>query len=93
MAITNRTSNDRHGGVTLEFILALPVFLIAMFAVFQFALFFAGSQQVALASRVGAEAASQTELPNSANSGMLPVSPGNQVPDQSGILGNLRSVR
>ncbi len=63
----------RRGGITLEFILALPVFLIAIFAVFQFALFSAGSQQIATASRVGALAASQMQLPNRAEYGVEPI--------------------
>ena len=71
----------RRGGITLEFILALPIFLIAMFAIFQFALFFVGSQQIALASRVGAEAASQIRLPNRTEYGVPPISPSNRVPE------------
>ena len=46
--------------IVLELILALPILIIAFLAVVQFGTFFVRMQQVALASRVGAEAASQT---------------------------------
>ena len=55
-----RTGNRRLGAVTLELILMLPVWLIALFAVIEFGLLIANRQQVALASRVGAEEASTT---------------------------------
>jgi len=54
--------DSRGGAVTLEFIIALPVLLIILLAVVQFGMFFSGLQQVSLASRVGAEAAAQTDL-------------------------------
>jgi Flp pilus assembly protein TadG len=56
--------STRRAAVTLEFIVALPVLLIVLLAVVEFGMFFSGIQQVNLASRVGAEAASQsTSLP------------------------------
>jgi len=48
------------GAVTLELILALPIWLIALLAIIEFGQILSGLQQVALASRVGAEEASQT---------------------------------
>lgn len=58
--------HERDGSVTLEFLLVLPVLLIVLLAAVEFGMFFANMQQVALACRVGAEAASQTGgLPSS----------------------------
>ncbi len=45
----------------LELVLALPIMLIALLAVIEFGIYFVNVQQVTLASRVGAEEASQTE--------------------------------
>ena len=50
----------RRGSVTLEFIVALPVLLIVLVAVVEFGMLFTNLQQVGLACRVGAEAASQS---------------------------------
>jgi hypothetical protein len=58
--------------VTLEFILALPVFLILLFGVVQFGMFFAGAQQVALACRLGARQASQIDLTGTVDGDMVP---------------------
>jgi hypothetical protein len=94
MVLSKRKLQRRRGGITLEFILALPVLLIAMFAVFQFALFSVGSQQVALASRVGAEAASQIPLPNRRQYGIPPMLPCDKVPAYvvDAVLQQLRSA-
>lgn len=62
----------RGGAVTLEFILALPVLLIMLLAVVQFGMFFSGLQQVSLASRVGAEAAAETDLSASETGDPIP---------------------
>ena len=62
----------RTGVVTLELILALPAWLILLAAVVEFGLILVNQQQVALASRVGAEEASQTLG--------LPVTEGGPVP-------------
>lgn len=70
----------RTGSVTLELILSLPVLFIGLFAVIEFATYFSGAQQVSLASRVGAEEASQVPLPNEVGNGM-PNNPGNPVPE------------
>jgi hypothetical protein len=51
--------STRRGSVTLEFILALPILLIVLLAAVEFGMFFSNMQQVDLACRVGAEAASQ----------------------------------
>lgn len=53
---------NRGGSVTLEFLLVLPILLTVLLAVVEFGMFFSNMQQVALACRVGAEAASQTDL-------------------------------
>ena len=50
----------RYGAVTLELLIMLPVWLIVMLAIIQFGLLVGNRQQVALASRVGAEEASRT---------------------------------
>lgn len=50
----------RRGGIIVELVLTLPIFLILLVAVVQFGLYHVNMQQVALASRVGAEEASQT---------------------------------
>jgi Flp pilus assembly protein TadG len=63
----------RRAGVVLELIVSLPVLLIAFLAILQFGLFFAGLQQLALASREGAQAAAQyAGLPTS--NGPVPAS-------------------
>lgn len=53
----------RTGSVTLELILAAPVFAIFLIAVIQFGVFFANMQSVALACRVGASQASEDLTP------------------------------
>ncbi|MCS7303480.1 MAG: pilus assembly protein [Thermoguttaceae bacterium] len=56
----------RRAALTVELILVLPVFLILLVAVVQFGLYHVRMQHVALASRIGAEQASQTSgLPSS----------------------------
>ena len=64
----------RRGAIILEFVLAVPILLIALVSIVQFGVFFANMQQVTLAARVGAEEASQT-LP-------LPASSGEPIPQQ-----------
>ena len=59
--------------VTLELILALPIWLIALLAVIEFGFLIAHRQQLALASRVGAEEASITP-------GLAATLPGGPVP-------------
>lgn len=54
----------RAGAITLELIIMLPVWLIMLGAIVQFGLLIGNRQQVALASRVGAEEASRTSLPS-----------------------------
>lgn len=54
------TPRRRGGGVTLELILNLPIWIIVLLAVIQFGQLLSNLQQVALASRVGAEEAAQT---------------------------------
>lgn len=55
-----RSHRRSRGAVTLELILALPILIIAVFAIVQFGLLFVTMQQLALGCRVGAEEASQT---------------------------------
>ncbi len=55
-----RRSNNRRGGLTVELIITLPIFLILLVAVVQFGLYHVRMQHVALASRIGAEQAAQT---------------------------------
>ncbi|HPM81583.1 MAG TPA: TadE/TadG family type IV pilus assembly protein [Candidatus Anammoximicrobium sp.] len=62
----------RSGSVTLEFLLVLPILLIVLLSVIEFGMFFTNMQQVALASRLGAEAASQTNLSTATNPNDIP---------------------
>jgi hypothetical protein len=50
----------------------LPILLIVLFAAIEFGMFFASMQQVALACRVGAEEASQTNLSGTADGDLVP---------------------
>jgi hypothetical protein len=70
--VARRSVSDRgrRGAVTLELILVLPVWLIALLAMVEFGQILANQQQLALASRVGAEEASQT--PDLALAGSVP---------------------
>ena len=52
----------RRGAVTLELILAFPALLILLLAIVEFGQIISNMQQVALASRVGADVASQIAL-------------------------------
>jgi len=63
---------NRGGSVTLEFLLVFPVLLIVLLAAIEFGMFFANMQQVALACRVGAEEASQTDLGGSYTNDPIP---------------------
>ncbi|MGQ9562119.1 MAG: TadE/TadG family type IV pilus assembly protein [Thermogutta sp.] len=47
----------RRGGLTLELVLVLPIFLIALLAVIQFGQYFANLQELSFAARVGGEEA------------------------------------
>lgn len=69
---SNLSRVNRGGSVTLEFLLVLPILLIVLLAVAEFGMFFANMQQVALACRVGAEAASQTDLSTATNPNDIP---------------------
>ncbi|MCH8922472.1 MAG: pilus assembly protein [Planctomycetes bacterium] len=76
---SQRKHRRRTAAIALELILALPVLFIGLFAVVEYAAYFSGAQQAALASRVGAEEASQIALPNEVSLGM-PNNPGDPVP-------------
>jgi Flp pilus assembly protein TadG len=66
--------------VAIELLLSLPVWLIGLLAVIEFGNLFSNLQQVALASRVGAEAAARTAaLPSS---GSIPSSILSIIDDQ-----------
>jgi len=67
----NRRSN-RRGAVLVELILAFPVLLVVLLAVIEFGLIQSNLQQIALASRVGAEEASQTATVALSGSGAVP---------------------
>jgi hypothetical protein len=57
---------ERRGGLTIEMVLVVVVLAIVTVAVIQFGVFYANSDQVALAARVGGLEASQTaNLPSS----------------------------
>lgn len=62
MARSNRIYRlgRRRGAVTLELILVLPIWLMGLLAIIEFGALQGNQQQVALASRVGAEEAAQT---------------------------------
>lgn len=60
-----RRAKRRSAAVLLELIVALPILVIIVVALVQFGLFFQNMQQVAVASRVGAQEAAETaNLPN-----------------------------
>lgn len=59
MESTQSPSRRRSGAATLEMILVLPVLLLVTIGLIEFGVMFANLQQVALASRVGAERASE----------------------------------
>ncbi|MDY0168272.1 MAG: pilus assembly protein [Thermoguttaceae bacterium] len=70
---TNSQTTHRSGSVTLELIIMLPVWLIAVGAIIQFGLLIGNRQQVALAARVGAEEASRTPgLDLTSGGGLIP---------------------
>jgi Flp pilus assembly protein TadG len=75
----------RDGSVTLEFLLVLPVLLIVLLAAVEFGMFFSNMQQVAVASRTGAELASQTvSLPDT---GLVPIDITNAISQQLSTSG------
>ena len=53
--------NRRRGSIALELVLVLPVLVTLIGVIVAFGLFHANMQQIALAARAGAEAASQTD--------------------------------
>jgi TadE-like protein len=55
-----RRPSRRRATVVLEFMVVLPILVIVLVGTVQFGVFYANMQQVALATRVGAEEASQT---------------------------------
>lgn len=57
--ITRKTPRRRGGVATLEMILVLPVFLIALMAIAQFGLLLSNEQFVEMASRAGTQVASR----------------------------------
>jgi hypothetical protein len=67
---STRAGGRRRGAVTLELILTLPIWIIALLAIIEWGQIIAQQQQVALASRVGAEEASQT--PGMGGAGSVP---------------------
>lgn len=60
--VKGRLRMRRSGVFLAELLLTMPVFMIFLLAVIQFGIFFGNSQVLALASRVGAEAASEITL-------------------------------
>lgn len=67
-----RKSQRRLAVVTLEVILVLPVFLIALMAVVEFGLLMSNEQYVDEASRAGAQVASQLNTISQINNGPVP---------------------
>ena len=90
---SQRKHRRRAAAIALELILALPVLFIGLFAVVEFATYFSGAQQLALASRVGVEEASQVVLPNEMTLGS-PYIAGDPVPASvlSAVLDQLGSA-
>ena len=60
MPVARRTRTRRPGAVHLELIVSLLVFMIGLLAIVEFGLVTTNLQQVALASRQGAEVAANT---------------------------------
>ena len=67
MTLRRQNSNHRRAAVTVEFIIGLPIFLIFLSAIVEFGLVQANSQQVAIASRIGARLAAETAGLNPGN--------------------------
>jgi Flp pilus assembly protein TadG len=65
-----RNTNRRRAVITLELLMALPIWLVVVLATIEFGQMLSNLQQLALASRVGAEAASHT--PSLPNAGQVP---------------------
>lgn len=70
---TARVSRRRRAVAVLELVLVIPILILPLLAIVRFGLYYANLQQVALASRIGAEEASQTAG--------LPTTNGVPVPD------------
>lgn len=75
----------RRGAVTIELLVALPVLIVIVLAVLQFGYYFTGSQQLALASRVGADEAAQT--PGLPAAGAVPLNIANAINRQLASAG------
>lgn len=58
--ISHRPVTQRSGAVVLELILALPILVIAVFAVVEFGLWMSAKEKLEMAARIGAQAASET---------------------------------
>lgn len=67
-----RTFARRKGGAILELIIALPVLVIGIFAIVQFAILQASEQQLEYASRIGAKMASEDATIGALPAGPLP---------------------
>ena len=61
------SSRARQGGVVLELILGLPLLVILLLAVVEYAVLMANQQQVEMATRAGALVATSLDLPASGN--------------------------
>ena len=73
IAMVNRRIRRRGALLSVELVLALPILLMMTIAVIQFGLLFANLEQLTLASRVGAHAASESPaLASSMDGGPVP---------------------
>ncbi|MEX0794177.1 MAG: TadE family protein [Pirellulaceae bacterium] len=63
--MSRQNRDRRHGATLLEFILVLPILLIAVLAIVEFGQLFANLQQLELATRAGALESVETNLPPS----------------------------
>ena len=71
-AAMRKRRRPRRAAVVLETILALPLFVMMLLAIVEFGVYFSNAQQHALASRVGAEEASQTMSLSTTNNDPVP---------------------
>jgi len=80
-------SRRRRGAIVVELLFCLPVWLIGLLAIVEFAELVTRLQQVALASRVGTEVASQTTPLSTTNGNPVPTAVLNPITNQMSSAG------
>jgi hypothetical protein len=70
-SVRSRGRRSRSAIATLELVLAIPILIVPLLAIVRYGSYYANMEQVALAARLGAEAASRSDL----SSGGLAIPP------------------